>query len=502
MILDARGNPVKIEKKSLGEEFASFVSATGQSYDLLPDPDPVLRKKGDDAQVLDALAADDQVVMAIQLRKRKVLVKGDYGFSAWQQDKGTPASKAAESIRKSLEEDLRQIKLKTVFSSIVDANFYGYSVFELFWRRDGNHLRLTGIVEKPRHWFGFDGAGQLIFFENGQKRNVPPGKFLVVQHEPTYQNPYGLRLLSRCLWPVAFKQAGVEWTMRFLEKYGMPWQIAKAPQSYDIKKRQQLAVQLASMVQDAVAVLPHGAEHTLTSTSSSGDARYLDFLNFWNAAISKVLSCQTQSSEITGTGTYASSKTHYDVLADVAQADELLVCDTMNDLSAIYAGLNNCMEPPVFSFNEAEDYAAQAELDKKRYAVGVRFTKAHFTRYGLDEDEFYLQEESHPAPQPRPAKANHTQVQFTHVAEDELDAVLSRSLDRITDADANHIASLKSLILEAEDYDSLLDGLIQQTGSILEQGEILDLMDQLLVAAGMFGRYAVLEEGEAKDAEL
>lgn len=395
MIVDQYGDPIKIEKKSLTSELANWTTATGSDHDILPDPDPVLRKKGDDAQVLKALAADDQVTMVMQLRKRKITNKKNYDYTPGQPEKGKSATDGATTLCRDLTFDLADIKLKSIFSSSLDAPFWGYTVFELYWAVDSHRLRLIFIQEKPREWFCFDGTGNLCFLENGQKKPVPYGKFLVVQHEPTFENSYGLRLLSRCLWPVAFKRAGTEWCMRFLERYGQAWQVAKAPVNWDSAKRAKLASSLAAMVQDAVAVLPHGSEHQIVKVDSkSGGAAFLEFLHFWNAAISKVLSCQTQSSETSGTvGTYASSKTHYTVLGDVAEADEQLVCDAMNDLAVIYARVNESQEyPPVFSYVEAEDHLAQADLDKKRHAVGVRFTKAYFERQGLAPDEFYLAE--------------------------------------------------------------------------------------------------------------
>lgn len=495
MILDARGNPIKVERKALSSELATFTSATGSSPAIMPDPDPVLQKRGDDARVLAALAADDQVTMAIQLRKRKVQTKGDYDYSPGQPDKGKEPDKRAVTLRDELTGDLAAVKLKNVFNGVLDANWYGYSVFELYWRPEGNRLRLADIVEKPREWFGFDGDGRLFFKANGQQQTPPYGKLLLVRHEPTYQNPYGLRLLSRCLWPVAFKQAGTDWCMRFLERYGMPWQVVKAPQNYNQKERQQLASALASMVQDAVAVLPGGAEHTLVSASGHGSEAYLEFLNFWNATIAKVLSCQTQSSEVTGTGTYASSKTHYEVLEDVATADEQLICDAMNELAVIYAALNGSAEyPPVFAFNEADDYEAQADLDKKRYDVGVRFTKAHFQRYGLAEDEFYLAEEKGEKTTAAPEKAEFAAGDRHQV---ELDAMLTRALPKALAGADGLRQSLGRAVTEAKDYDTLADTLAALLGQRLDPAEMAGLLEDMLLAAQLYGRLAVREDGDA-----
>ena len=135
-------------------------------------------------------------------------------------------------------------------------------------------LRLADIVAKPRNWFGFDDNNRPVFCGNtlAEDQILPTGKFVLVRHFPTFENPYGLRLLSRCLWPVAFKRGGIEFLTRFCEKFGMPWVLAKAPRNADRADRITMANDLAAMVQDAVAVLPTGADGEFASASGkAGD---------------------------------------------------------------------------------------------------------------------------------------------------------------------------------------------------------------------------------------
>ena len=74
---------LRADRAALAADLATRETA-GESWlaslGLLPDPDPVLRKRGDDAQVLADLTADDQVCSAIQGRKIKTLNKRDFRF--------------------------------------------------------------------------------------------------------------------------------------------------------------------------------------------------------------------------------------------------------------------------------------------------------------------------------------------------------------------------------------------------------------------------------------
>ena len=74
---DGTFRPFSIE--SLTTELATrqnaglFLGDVGGWLMQLPDPDPVLRKRGEDAEVLMELAADDQVTTAMLARKYRVL---------------------------------------------------------------------------------------------------------------------------------------------------------------------------------------------------------------------------------------------------------------------------------------------------------------------------------------------------------------------------------------------------------------------------------------------
>lgn len=55
----------------------------------MPDPDQVLRKRGEDAEVLEDLSADDQVTTAMLSRKKRVLNWPDFTLRVGAPDGGT-----------------------------------------------------------------------------------------------------------------------------------------------------------------------------------------------------------------------------------------------------------------------------------------------------------------------------------------------------------------------------------------------------------------------------
>ena len=345
----------------------------------LPDPDPVLRKRGDDAAILRELSADDQVTTAMLSRKNRVLNCPHFTLRAGAPDGERPTPEAEDLYRRFMR-DLERTNLRGIISGILDAPFYGFTPLELIWRFDGDWWRLVDIVARPCHWFRFDSRNDPVFVgEYGafcaDPRPLPPGKFVFVTHHATYDNPYGLRLLSRCLWPVSFKRGGLSFYARFVERHGMPWVVGEAPAKAERLEKQAMARDLSRMVQDAVAVIPHGASVKLESAG------------------------QTLTIETDGKNSLAATEAHKSVADDLADADKVMVTDAWNEIAWLYAQANAGpgVFAPLAAYDEPEDLNVQADLGKKLREMGAKFTREYFTgRFGLKPEEFTLEGEDMP----------------------------------------------------------------------------------------------------------
>jgi phage gp29-like protein len=105
----------------------------------------------------------------------------------------------------------------------------GYSVSEIFWSIDNGFYVISDVIGKPSWWFDFD-DNNLAYFkgEDDDKRILlDNNKFIVVQNNASYDNPHGEALLAKCYYALAFKKAGLELWVRFLDKYGIPVTTAK-----------------------------------------------------------------------------------------------------------------------------------------------------------------------------------------------------------------------------------------------------------------------------------
>jgi phage gp29-like protein len=357
---------------------------------LFPDPDPVLRKTGDGVSALRELLGDWKVIASIQSRKLGTLKKRDYVLEPGHAEGKSPDAEATR-ICKDLDEDLNRIDMYNLFSQVLDAPFFGTTFVEVLWRVEGGRLRIDNLKPRPVEWFGFDGNHEPRYRGTSELMEpIPLGKLVIARHFPDATNPYGLRLLSRCLWPVAIKKGGVKFWTTFCERFGMPWVVGKAPIGSSRQERADILTNLSLMVQDAVAVVSGGTEVDVHGVDAKGGDLHPSLIEYMDKSIAMVLMGQTLTADIGDTGSRAAAQVHEGTLGDYREADETLVVMFMEDLADLYTQVNNShAESPTFRFREPEDYGAQSDLDTKLFGVGVRFKPEHFVRrYNLAEDEF------------------------------------------------------------------------------------------------------------------
>lgn len=512
----ARSTPQTVQRQALLEEIATRQAAGGLDLSAwllsLPDPDPVLRKRGEDAQVLEELTSDDQVCMAMSQRRLRTLNRDDFLYKPGAAP-GTEPDQAAARLCADLVADLENLDLRNLFSEVLNAPYFGFTPVELFWEpADGGRLRLTDAKAKPRRWFCFDADGRLQFKAMGVPQLVPEHKFVLARHDATYDNPYGMRLLSRCLWPVAFKRGGVQFWMTFAERYGSPWTTAVAGSGMTPAERRQMAADLATMVQDAVLVVPLGTEIKMESASGSYGDLHQNMVRHWDAAIAKVLMGQTLSAEAGGSkgeGSLALGQVHGQTLEALAKDDEAMLCAFMNELAWSYARVNapEGVLAPVFRSEEAEDLAARADLDIKLVSMGARFkAKRYVEVYGVPPEhlESITQDENPAKPKglafadpSGPAVPAEPGLGALAAAQAAVDALAETLIAQARKDAAAGVAELVDQASRAEGYEDML---LLTAEALPELSRIqVEALARGVLAAEMAGRLAVDEEASADD---
>ncbi len=515
-IFDSKGNWIEFSSgamANLGTEFATSSRAMGfdpaSIFGMLPDPDPVLRKRGEDAAILAELEGDDEVSTGIEKRTLRTQNKTNFTFNPGHAEGEEPTAQAVE-VCKQLERDLSALKLRDEFGEILETVFYGPTFSELMWEPHNGRFKLVGIVSKPRDWFGFNDERQPVFrsMESVEGDPLPPYKFLITRHRASYGNPYGKRLLTKCLWPVAFKRGGIEFWTKFCEKFGSAFMIAKAGK--DAIERNVIAAQLVSMIQDAVAVLPPSSDVDLVQASSKAGDLHKSYVNHWNVTISKILTGQHLSTGQEGQGSRAASETHSAQLDALAESDQAMLVDSMNRLAQIYTRVNAGADvfPPKFEYTEPEDYKEKAALDKELRDCGVIFKKVHFVRhYGLSEDEFSMDSsspENAPAQGADPAAPAAPAAGSDFSAGDDVDEY-QQAIDQLaeklsgetTQLNEGFVSEIEKVVSQAENFEDMQIMLSELLGQSHDQNEIEELIANAMTNAALAGRAAV--HGESND---
>jgi len=379
-------------KKGISDEIATRKRAF-DFYSLglnLPDPDPVLKKQGKDVKIYRELLADSHVWACVQSRKSGVL------SLEWELDRGKAKSRQAKII----EDIFNKLDLNTIITEILDASMFGFQPLEVIWQNTASLIIPKEIKAKPVEWFVFDDENQLKLKtkDNFQGELLPDKKFLLPQYNPSYQNPYGERTLSRVFWPVIFKKGGLKFWVIFTEKYGMPFLVGKHPRGTSKDDTDNLADMLTAMIQDAIAVIPDDSSVEMHEAAKGSSAEiYEKLIDKMNAEISKAILGQTLTTEIGNKGSFAASKTHMDVRKDIIETDKRIVERTLNQLIRWIYDLNFSGQTniPVFSMWEEEDVDLNlAQRDKILADSGVKFTKDYYMKaYGFEEEDLELQQD-------------------------------------------------------------------------------------------------------------
>lgn len=524
-----------------------YLGDVGGWLTQLPDPDPVLRKRAEDAEILQELAADDQVTTAMLARKYRVQNCPHYCFRPGAPD-GKDADAKARLVYERLVADLERTNLRTIISSILDAPFYGMTPLELCWELEGGWWHLRDIVARPYHWFAFDQQNRPLFRgAYGQSCAdpvlLPEAKFVIAVHQPTYDNPYGLRLLSRCLWPVAFKRGGLQFYAKFVERHGMPWVVGTAPAKAEANEKRDMVTGLSRMVQDCVAVIPAGAEIKLLSAGATQNQLHEQFLARQDRAISKVLMGQTLTIETDGKNSLAATEAHKGVADDIAEADKAMVADVFNEICWTYARVNVGPDvlAPLFAYEEPQDLLSKADLDLKLKSMGAKWLRPHFEGdYGLKPDEFDLEGEGTPVDELAADKADKGKKQdagredsdddkgdptddeekeedeedddskkkgpdfaasdsfaSAEDAQERLDKAIDALLPDALKASAEFCSQVENAVASAKSFDELQLELADLLAGKIEDAKLAKLMERSMVMAAGFGAAAGKEDADA-----
>lgn len=278
----------KIEKiltKELSKPtaFDSFFSA----MDALPNPDLVLMQSGKGIASYRELKTDAHLWSCIQSRKSGLL---SLSWSLAQN------SSITDSVYQSTYNMLNRLDIHSIMRDILEAPLFGWQPLEIIWETNSSTGKIlpSAVIARPHEWFQFNQKQELIY-KRGISESVGINKYKVLcpRFEATYDNPYGSSLLSKCYWPIIFKNGGLKNWVHFAERYGMPILMGQYTRGSTREEANKLADALADMSEDSIIVTPSDINITLhEAVRSTSNSLYKELIKYCNSEISKAILCR------------------------------------------------------------------------------------------------------------------------------------------------------------------------------------------------------------------
>lgn len=269
-------------------------------------------------------------------------------------------------------EILKSVFHASILSQILETYLYGINVFEINWERKQG-LLVPSLVGRDFQEFKFDNEGKLLFLGNGYEEAIPPFKVVYGIYNQSFRAPYGESALRHLYFSVNVKNAGLDFWIRFLERFGEPWAVAKTQDDPNT-----LALEVSNMLNGSTAVIDKDEEIELIQPSAKSDFKNL--INYCDSQINRFILGGNLTGEVTG-GSLAAAQAHNTIRSEIALSDERILCYVCNRVISYFKALNGISEEITFSlFNEDEPKTELASRDKIIYEMGFQPTQEYIEK--------------------------------------------------------------------------------------------------------------------------
>jgi hypothetical protein len=282
--------------------------------------------------------------------------------------------------------------LDSIIPAALSARDFGYTVLEAQWAPVDGYQVIVNLVEKPREWFRFNQANELLFItrENPQGVNVHETwtrKFVVIQHEATYKNPYGNGLLDEAYWYSKGLAANFEYHISFLEDDGRDHWMGWVPPGSDNAYKVKVESALRRLRNSAVAVIEEGTR--IEKVENSGRKSTSDAYEVFKKSCRSTINMLWLGSDLA-----ASSKSGMEIQDDALEAGKALAEHAINQAIQWMTEVNtlpgdDAEEISFYLYKAPENDKTQAETDEiYSRSTGRKLSPQLLAKRGYEEGDF------------------------------------------------------------------------------------------------------------------
>jgi phage gp29-like protein len=354
----------------------------GTFLNFLPNPDSIVAGTLDSYSTYREMRSDPRIKSLLGKLKTAALT---YPLHIVQHDSDEKVFDFIDSVAL-----LKSYKTQKRILSALD---YGFSVSEVVWadprNNDGKWRPETVITRKPERFvFGPDWKLYLSGIGGREELNQSY-KWLIYQHDPDDENPYGSSVLRCVYWPWMFKKAGYEFWLQATEKFSVKSIIAlfKSEESPELTRRraQELAQMLMGVTSGSAAAAANvDTIHELGMSGSLNDFNTL--VTACDTQISYGLTGQSIATSETQGGSLALGEVQADMFLEEAKGIALELQQVLQKVIDWAVELN--FGPDVPTPKIEFDVEKKASLAQVITAIGqgVPVSKsALYNQYGLPE---------------------------------------------------------------------------------------------------------------------
>lgn len=402
MLYDQYGQSIKmdnLQKPASGMQIKPEPMSDRQTFDVSRGMTPrhvdriLLQANGGDVEAQCQLARElpeKNHDIAAHLRTRKNTLIGCQ-WTVEPGDKSSQAKTAAEKLSVSLAQtgvtvpELGKIgTFRQLLRDLSDALLPGFAVSEIVWRGGGSGFFGFRPIEQRFFSFTKGYTPRLRVSGNlGDGVELPRGKIIFHNTSENGSDPARGGLIRPLAWLDCFSRVTLKDFLSFVERYGMPFVVAKVDENTWNNEKEMLNALICNFGPNGGGVFSKSTElELLQAANNTGDV-YLRLLEYLGDAIAKVILGQTASSKDASglSGGDAQSQVRQDILESDARKLE----DTINsDLFEVWTRFNfsDGTPAPVLQIETGapEDTQALAGTVKMLYEAGLQADEAEMSK--------------------------------------------------------------------------------------------------------------------------
>jgi phage gp29-like protein len=253
----------------------------------------------------------------------------------------------------------------------------GYQCLEILWTAGGSAVDAFAPVPVSAITFRDSKEPRIATTRNANGDPLVPNKFVFHRHKARSGDIARGGLIRPLGWMHAFSLLGIKGVLRFVERYGMPFFLARLDENTWKTERQAIAALVRNFGQDGGAVVTKATEAELIAAANGQGDVYFKLIALFSEWKTKIILGQLATSgEATGLSNGgAQAAVRQDILeSDCAQIERTIRRDVLRPWTLFRHG--PAAPVPVFKFK-----AAQPEDLERKSKVMLNLSQA-----GLDAD--------------------------------------------------------------------------------------------------------------------